>query len=68
MPILHKPKDTTINRAEFFTVKELAARWKMSERLIRQMIADGELKVVRFGRSVRIPVDQVKIYEARHLT
>ena len=49
----------------FFTAKELAARWKKSERSIRREIADGGLPVHRIGRSVRISRKDVAIFEAQ---
>jgi len=39
------------------TVRQVAENWQMSERTIRRWIADGRLRVVRLGRSIRIPPD-----------
>ena len=36
------------------TVRQVAENWQVSERTIRRMIADGRIRVVRIGRSVRI--------------
>ena len=36
------------------TVRQVAENWQMSQRMIRCMIADGRLPVIRLGRSVRI--------------
>ena len=37
------------------TVRQVAENWQISERTIRRWIADGRLRVVRLGRSIRIP-------------
>ena len=37
------------------TVQQVAENWQVSQRMIRRMIADGRLPVVRLGRAVRIP-------------
>lgn len=50
---------------EFFTVKELAERWRLSERHVRRITDAGELPIHRMGRSVRISADNVLLYEAR---
>jgi excisionase family DNA binding protein len=41
---------------KLLTVAQLAERWQVSERTVRRMIADGRIKAVRVGRSVRIPL------------
>jgi excisionase family DNA binding protein len=40
--------------AGLLTIHQVAENWRVSERTIRRMIADGRLRVVRVGRSVRI--------------
>jgi excisionase family DNA binding protein len=40
---------------DLLTVRQVAENWRLSERTIRRMIADGRLRVVRLGRSIRIP-------------
>jgi len=40
------------------TVRQVAENWEVSERHIRRMIADGRLRFVRIGRSVRISRDE----------
>jgi excisionase family DNA binding protein len=47
----------------FLTVRELAMRWKSSERHIWRMIADGRLRVHRIGRLVRIALADVVLFE-----
>jgi len=36
------------------TVQQVAENWQVSQRMIRRMIAEGRLPVVRLGRAVRI--------------
>ncbi len=50
--------------ATFLTVRELADRWKTSQRTIWRMIADGRLRVHRIGRLVRITLAVILIFEA----
>jgi excisionase family DNA binding protein len=42
------------------TAAELAAALQVSVRTVRRMIARGEVRAIRFGRSVRVPVDEAK--------
>ncbi len=39
------------------TVRQVAKNWQVSQRMIRRMIADGRLLVIRLGRAVRIPAN-----------
>ena len=39
------------------TVQQVAENWQVSQRMIRRMIADGRLPVIRLGRAVRIPAN-----------
>jgi excisionase family DNA binding protein len=41
--------------AGLLTVRQVAENWRVSERTVRRMIADGRLRTVRVGRAVRIP-------------
>lgn len=50
----------------FLTVKQLAIRWQISPRQIHRIIAEGDLKVHRFGRSVRIAIEDVELFEFRN--
>jgi excisionase family DNA binding protein len=43
-----------VGRDPLLTAKEVASLLRLSERTVRRMIADGQLSVVRIGRSVRI--------------
>lgn len=44
-----RPADPAI-----LTVAEYAARYRLSTKTVRRLIAAGELKAIRLGRSVRI--------------
>jgi excisionase family DNA binding protein len=41
---------------ELLTVEQVATNWQVSQRMIRRMIADGRLPVIRLGRAVRVSV------------
>lgn len=47
--------------SEHFTIKELAALWKVSDDTIRRRMKEiPKLEVKRIGRLVRIPEDQAQ--------
>jgi excisionase family DNA binding protein len=46
---------------KLFTVQQVAENWRVSQRTIRRMIADGRLPIVRVGRAVRIPAKAVAL-------
>lgn len=50
----------------FLTVAELAARWKVSERTVRRMVERGSLRGIRIGPQLRILIEAIERYEARH--
>jgi excisionase family DNA binding protein len=45
--------------ARSLTAADLADALQVSVRTIRRMIAAGEVRVIRFGRSVRVPIEEV---------
>lgn len=47
-----------------FTVAQLADRWQVNARTIERALARGELRPVRIGRTVRIPLAEVERLEA----
>jgi len=51
----------------FLSERELAYRWRVSTRLIRQMRTDRKLDHVRFGRRVVYPVAAIELYEREQL-
>lgn len=48
----------------FMTCKELAERWRISQTKVGRMIQAGELKALRFGNALRIPIEEVERKEA----
>lgn len=48
----------------FYSIKELAARWDMSERHVRREVDNGNLQAHRFGKTIRISAESLAIYEA----
>ncbi len=50
----------------YFTIVEVASRWKVSDRTVRRAIDCGDLKhPFRVGSRIRIPLDSVLDYETR---
>jgi excisionase family DNA binding protein len=47
------------------TVQQVAENWQVSQRMIRRMIADGRLPVIRLGRAVRISANAGGLERAR---
>jgi excisionase family DNA binding protein len=58
--------NSSSNIPTFLTVNELAARWKMSVRNMRRLIARGDLPVHRFGRLIRISLKDVVVFEVEN--
>lgn len=60
----------TVGRTEkiisggYFTVKQVAARWQVSDRTVQRFIKNGRLSSLRLGRSRRIPEAAVAGIEA----
>ncbi len=48
----------------FFTVDELAARWKVSKPTVHRRIAAGDIAVLRIGGAVRIARTEIERIEA----
>lgn len=55
-----------LDRAEepFYTVASLARRWSVTERTVKRMISDGELRSYRIRGARRISPLDVASYEA----
>ena len=47
-------------QTEYFTLPELAERWKISLPTIRRKLSSGELRPVYIGRVVRIEASEVE--------
>lgn len=52
----------------FLTVAEVAARLRVSKMSVYRRIDEGELSVVKVGRSFRIPAGEVAAYIERNTT
>lgn len=48
---------------EWWTVREVANRWRKSDESVRRLIERGELKAMRCGGSYRIHTDTITAYE-----
>lgn len=51
-------------QTEYFTLPELAERWKISIPTIRRKLSSGELNPVYIGRVVRIEASEVERIES----
>jgi excisionase family DNA binding protein len=49
-----RKRDDSDDGRRLLTVDQLADRWQVSPRTIRRMIKNGQIPVIRIGRSVRI--------------
>jgi excisionase family DNA binding protein len=55
-----------VTARRFFSVRDIAERWGVSDKTVRRQIASGALApVVFFGRTLRIPSDAVESAERR---
>jgi excisionase family DNA binding protein len=54
----HKGSTAPASPTRTLTAADLAAALQVSVRTVRRMIAAGEVRVIRFGRSVRVPADE----------
>jgi excisionase family DNA binding protein len=50
---------------EYYTKKQLQEAWKVSERKVERLIAEGKLASTLIGRSRRIPASAVEEYLAK---
>ncbi|MBS0250973.1 MAG: helix-turn-helix domain-containing protein [Proteobacteria bacterium] len=62
---MKSPTPFRTSELKFFTIKKLAERWDMSTRQIQRFIESGDLPAHHIGRSVRIALEDVLIFEAR---
>lgn len=53
-----------MSEKRFYTIVELAERWSVTVKWVRGKIYDGEIHAAKFGKLVRIAVDEVERYEA----
>ena len=57
----------TDGQAEHLTVSEMADQLRVSPTFIRREIWAGRICAARFGRAVRIPVEEAKRYASERL-
>ena len=50
----------------FLSPRQLASRWSFHEESVRRMIRSRRILAVRIGRRLRVPSDQVAVFEAAH--
>jgi excisionase family DNA binding protein len=55
-------EDKTMERKTHFTVKEVSQQYRVSQNFVRRAIWSGALQAARFGRCVRIPVEEAARY------
>jgi excisionase family DNA binding protein len=56
-----EPSTGRASDARLLTVAQFAALSQVSERHVRRMIRKGIIRVIRYGRSIRIPSDELGI-------
>ena len=56
----------TTNPKSLSTLETLAARWGVSVRTLRRMVARGDLKTHRIGSQLRFSEEDVTAYEKLH--
>lgn len=49
---------------KFLTADQVADRWQISARTVREMALAGEIPCARFGKLWRFPVDRLEKFEA----
>lgn len=52
-----------VDGAAFLTVKDLATRWALSERRIRDMALGQEIPSMRVGKVWRFPAERIAAWE-----
>jgi len=59
IPVKPKPEP-------LLTLQDLAARWQVSLKSVRRIVARGDLKVHRIGAQIRVSPDDAAAYEKLH--
>lgn len=52
----------------FLKVEEVAARWGITDGMVRRMLREGSLSGMRVGSTWRVPTDAIVAYEEAHMT
>jgi excisionase family DNA binding protein len=66
MPNTPNVQDRTAPGPRYASTGAIAIRWGTSDRHIRNLIDERVLPHIRFGGSIRVPIDAVEAYEAEH--
>lgn len=48
---------------EFFTVNEVAERWKLKPGIVYEYIRSGQLRAIKFGKAWRIELNDLENFE-----
>ena len=57
--LFYNSSNNSVQLIGLFSIKEVAAYLKVSQRLVRRMIASGELEAMKVGREWRVPIDAI---------
>ncbi len=49
---------------DYWTIKQLTARWQVSEGTVRRWLKEGDLSAVKVGRQLRFTKAEVSRFEA----
>lgn len=49
---------------DYWTLKQLTARWQVSEGTVRRWLREGDLNAVKVGRQLRFTQQEVSRFEA----
>ncbi|QCQ93046.1 excisionase family DNA-binding protein [Rhodococcus sp. SGAir0479] len=55
-----------VSSVRYMSAKQLAERWATNTMAVYRQIESGRLSVLRLGRSVRIPIEEVERFEAKN--
>lgn len=61
------PQEMQMSNSNCYTVKQVADRWKVSEQCVRRLYMNQEIRIFRFGRTVRIPKEEVDRIERENI-
>jgi excisionase family DNA binding protein len=54
-----------LEHQEFLSIEEVSVMFDLTRRTISKLIADGEIRTVRFGKEKRVPVTSAMYYLTR---
>ena len=53
--------------ARYLSMKDAAEKWQISRQQVYNLIKQGKLGCIRFGRTIRIRPDQIAAYEEANI-